>query len=191
MAALGGAAVTALVVIGGALDLDLPHRLLAILAVPLLTAVVVAAATAHRRLLPVSIAALVLFAAESALGGVVALAGRPKWAVALHLAFAGLALAAALLTAAASFRGEPVPAGAWRDYLALTKPRIMVLLLITAAAGMFVGAGGLPDLPKLAVVLTGGALACAGASALNHYLDRDIDALMAIGRRTGRSSQAG
>jgi protoheme IX farnesyltransferase len=92
--------------------------------------------------------------------------------------FAGLALAPALLSAAASFRGEHVPAGAWRDYLALTKPRIMVLLLITAAAGMFVGARGLPDLPQLAVVLAGGALACAGASALNHYLDRDIDALM-------------
>ncbi len=54
----------------------------------------------------------------------------------------------------------------------------MLLLLITAAAGMFVGAGGLPDLPELAVVLAGGALACAGASALNHYLDRDIDAMM-------------
>jgi protoheme IX farnesyltransferase len=178
LAALGAAAVTALVVISGALDLGLPHRLLAILAVPLLTAVVVAAATAHRRLLGFSIAALVLFAGESALGAVVALAGRPEWAVALHLVFAGLALAAALLSAAASFRGEHVPAGAWRDYLALTKPRIMVLLLITAAAGMFVGAGGLPNLPELAIVLAGGALACGGASALNHYLDRDIDALM-------------
>ena len=155
-----------------------PTRLLAILAVPLLSAVVVAAATAHRRLLGISVAALGLFAAESAFGGVVALAGRPEWAVALHLVFAGLALAAALLSAAASFRGERVPAGAWRDYLALTKPRIMVLLLITAAAGMFVGAGGLPNLPELVVVLAGGALACAGASALNHYLDRDIDALM-------------
>ena len=72
--------------------------------------------------------------------------------------------------------------GAWRDYLALTKPRIMVLLLITAAAGMFVGAGGIPNLPALAVVLVGGALASGGASALNHYLDRDIDALM--GERT-------
>jgi heme o synthase len=178
LAALGAAAVTALVVISGALHLGLPHRLLAILAVPLLTAVVVAAATAHRRLLGFSIAALVLFAGESALGAVVALAGRPEWAVALHLVFAGLALAAALLSAAASFRGEHVPAGAWRDYLALTKPRIMVLLLITAAAGMFVGAGGLPNLPELAIVLAGGALACGGASALNHYLDRDIDALM-------------
>ncbi len=178
LAALGAAAVTALVVTSGALHLGLPHRLLAILAVPLLTAVVVAAATAHRPLLGFSIAALVLFAGESALGAVVALAGRPEWAVAFHLVFAGLALAAALLSAAASFRGEHVPAGAWRDYLALTKPRIMVLLLITAAAGMFVGAGGLPNLPELAIVLAGGALACGGASALNHYLDRDIDALM-------------
>ena len=178
LAALGAAAATGLVVISGALHLGLPHRLLAILAVPLLAAVVIAAAAAHRRMLVVSIAALVLFAVESGFGGVVAFAGRPEWAVVLHVALAGLALAAALLTAAESFRGEHVPAGAWRDYVALTKPRIMLLLLITAAAGMFVGAGGLPDLPELAVVLAGGALACAGASALNHYLDRDIDALM-------------
>jgi protoheme IX farnesyltransferase len=178
LAALGAAAVTALVVVSGALHLGLPHKALAILALPLLTAVVVAAATAHRQLLGVSAAALGLFAAESAFGGVVALAGRPEWAVALHLAFAGLALAAALLTAVGAFSGERVPAGAWRDYVALTKPRIMVLLLITSAAGMFVGAGGVPRLPQLVVLLAGGALACGGASALNHYLDRDIDALM-------------
>jgi protoheme IX farnesyltransferase len=178
LAALGAAGATGLVVISGALHLGLPHRVLAILAVPLLAAVVIAAAAAHRRMLVVSIAALALFAVESAFGGVVAFTGRPEWAVVLHVVLAGLALAAALLTAAESFRGKHVPAGAWRDYVALTKPRIMLLLLITAGAGMFVGAGGLPDLPELAVVLAGGALACAGASALNHYLDRDIDALM-------------
>ena len=150
--------------------------------VPPLAAVVVVAAIAHPRMLVISIAALALFAVESAFGGVIALAGRPEWAVVLHVAFAGLALAVALLNAAESFRGERVPAGAWRDYVALTKPRIMLLLLITAAAGMFVGAGGVPDLGDLAVVLVGGALASGGASALNHYLDRDIDALM--GERT-------
>ncbi len=178
LAALAAAGATGLVVTSGALHLGLTHRVLAILAVPLLVAVVIAAAAAHRRMLVVSIAALALFAVESGFGGVVASTGRPEWAVVLHVVLAGLALAAALLTAAESFRGEHVPAGAWRDYVALTKPRIMLLLLITAAAGMFVGAGGLPDLPELAVVLAGGALACAGASALNHYLDRDIDALM-------------
>jgi heme o synthase len=178
LAALGAAAVTALVVVSGALHLGLPHKALVVLAAPLLAAVVVAAATAHRPLLGVSVAALALLAAESVFGAIVAFAGHPGWAVVLHVAFAGLAFAAALLTAAAAFRGERVPAGAWRDYVELTKPRIMLLLLITAAAGMFVGAQGLPRLSQLAVVLAGGALACAGASALNHYLDRDIDALM-------------
>ena len=183
LVAIGGAAVTGLVVVSGALNLGVPHEASAVLAAPPLTAVVLAAAAApHRRLLGISAAALGLLALESAFGGVVALAGHPSWAVVLHLIFGGLAFAAALVSAATAFRGEPVPAGDWRDYVALTKPRIMVLLLITAAAGMFVGAQGMPRLAQLAVVLAGGALACAGASALNHYLDRDIDALM--GERT-------
>jgi heme o synthase len=190
LAALGAAAVTTLVVISGALNLDLPHRALAVLAAPLLVAVLVAAATAHRRLLPVSLAGLALLVTESACGGAVAWTAHAGWAIALHRAFAAFALAATWLTAAATFRGERVAVGAWRDYLALTKPRIMVLLLITAAAGMFVGAGGLPDLWQLGVVLAGGALACAGASALNHYLDRDIDALMG-GRTASRPIVAG
>jgi heme o synthase len=182
LAALGAAAVTTLVVVSGALHLGLPHRALGVLAVPPLAAVVLAAATAHRRLLPISAAALCLLGVGSAFGIIVGLSGHAGWASALHLAFAALTLAAVWLTAAASFRGEHVPAGAWRDYVTLTKPRIMVLLLITAAAGMFVGAQGVPKLWQLAVVLAGGALACAGASALNHYLDRDIDGLM--GERT-------
>jgi protoheme IX farnesyltransferase len=182
LAALGAAAATTLVVMSGALHLGVPHRALGVLAVPPLVAVVLAAASAHRRLLRISVAALCLLGVGSAFGIVVGLSGHAGWASALHLAFAALTLAAVWLTAAASFRGEHVPAGAWRDYVTLTKPRIMVLLLITAAAGMFVGAQGVPNLWKLAVVLAGGALACAGASALNHYLDRDIDGLM--GERT-------
>jgi protoheme IX farnesyltransferase len=182
LAALGAAAVTTLVVISGALHLGVPHRALGVLAVPPLAAVVLAAASAHRALLRISLAALGLLGVGSAFGIVVSLSGHAGWASGLHLAFAALTLAAVWLTAAASFRGEHVPAGAWRDYVTLTKPRIMVLLLITAAAGMFVGAQGVPNLWKLAVVLAGGALACAGASALNHYLDRDIDGLM--GERT-------
>jgi heme o synthase len=182
LAALGAALVTTLVVMSGALHLGLSHRALGVLAVPPLAAVVLAAANAHSHLLKISATALCLLGVGSAFGIVVSLSGHAGWATALHLAFAALTLAAVWLTAAASFRGEHVPAGAWRDYVTLTKPRIMVLLLITAAAGMFVGAQGVPNLGKLAVVLAGGALACAGASALNHYLDRDIDGLM--GERT-------
>src|SRR4029077_20208148 len=52
----------------------------------------------------------------------------------------------------------------------------------TGAAGAFVGAGGVPDWNVFALTIVGLALACGGASALNHYLDRDIDRLM--GSRT-------
>ena len=143
----------------------------------LLTAVALAARLAHPRLLHRAVAAVVLFAAA----GGAALAGAPA---AVHLALGGLALAAAALAAAAAFRrGAPLARAAWRDYVTLTKPRIMSLLLLTGAGGMFVGAGGAPPLRLVAVALGGLALACGGASALNHVLDRDLDRHM---RRTDR-----
>lgn len=71
-----------------------------------------------------------------------------------------------------------------RGYIALTKPRIISLLVFTALGGMFLGARGLPDPVLVLFVLGGGALAAGGANALNHYLDRDIDGLM--GRTAGR-----
>ena len=69
------------------------------------------------------------------------------------------------------------------DYLTLTKPPIISLLLITATGGMFLAAEGIPSLQTLALVLSGGALGAAGANAINHFLDQDIDALMS---RTSR-----
>jgi heme o synthase len=65
--------------------------------------------------------------------------------------------------------------------VALTKPRIMTLLLLTGLCGMIVGAGGWPATWLVAVTMLGLGLACGGASALNHVLDRDIDRAM---RRT-------
>ena len=64
------------------------------------------------------------------------------------------------------------------DYITLTKPPIILLLLITAAGGMFLAAEGLPSLMMLGVVWIGGALASAGANALNHQIDRYIDVIM-------------
>jgi protoheme IX farnesyltransferase len=60
----------------------------------------------------------------------------------------------------------------------------MSLLLLTGAAGFFVGAGRVSSLGAFGLTMLGLALACGGASALNHYLDRDIDKLM--GSRTER-----
>ena len=66
----------------------------------------------------------------------------------------------------------------WRAYLALTKPRIIELLLVTTIPTMFLAAGGFPDWALVCWTLLGGTLAAGGANVLNCYLDRDIDAMM-------------
>ena len=63
-------------------------------------------------------------------------------------------------------------------YLALTKPRVIELLLVTTVPTMFFAAGGFPSLSTLIATLLGGALAAGGANALNCWFDADIDALM-------------
>ncbi len=68
-------------------------------------------------------------------------------------------------------------------YVALTKPRIVELLLVTTVPAMMLAHGGLPPLWLVAVVLVGGSLAAGAASVLNCYIDRDIDQVM---RRTKR-----
>ena len=64
-------------------------------------------------------------------------------------------------------------------YLALTKPRIIELLLVTTLPTMVVAEQGLPSLGLVVWTLLGGALAAGGANALNMVVDRDIDAVMA------------
>ncbi|HEU4676210.1 MAG TPA: heme o synthase [Motilibacteraceae bacterium] len=84
--------------------------------------------------------------------------------------------------------GQRVPGGAGlgavvRAYVALTKPRIIELLLVTTVPVMFLAAGGVPGLGRVLATLGGGALAAGSANALNCWVDRDIDQLM---RRTRR-----
>ena len=80
-------------------------------------------------------------------------------------------------------------------YLALTKPRIIELLLVTTLPTMVVAAKGLPPLGLVVWTLVGGALAAGGANALNMVVDRDIDAVMARTRNrplvTGELSVGG
>ncbi|MCP3992720.1 MAG: protoheme IX farnesyltransferase [Actinomycetia bacterium] len=63
-------------------------------------------------------------------------------------------------------------------FVALTKPRIIELLLVTTVPTMVVAHGGLPPLWLTVFTVIGGTLAAGGANAYNMYLDRDIDALM-------------
>lgn len=63
-------------------------------------------------------------------------------------------------------------------YVALTKPRIIELLLVTTVPTQVVAARGLPPLGLVAATVLGGALAAGGANAINMYVDRDIDAVM-------------
>src|SRR3954452_14808974 len=66
-----------------------------------------------------------------------------------------------------------------RDYLALTKPRIIVLLLITTVTTMFVADPAGPPLLTILWTMLGGYLPAGGAGAINHFVDRDRDARMA------------
>jgi heme o synthase len=65
------------------------------------------------------------------------------------------------------------------DYVALTKPRIIELLLVTTVPTMIVAAKGMPSLWLIAATVIGGTLAAGGANAINMYVDRDIDRVMA------------
>ena len=67
------------------------------------------------------------------------------------------------------------------DYLALTKPRLNVLVVATSAAGYYLGVAGSVDLVSMAEAVAGTALVAGGAAVLNQLVERDTDALM---RRT-------
>ncbi len=69
------------------------------------------------------------------------------------------------------------------DYVNLTKPLIVALLLTTTMGGMLVAARGLPPLNIFVLTMVGGAFAAGGSNALNSYIDRDVDKVMGRTRR--------
>jgi protoheme IX farnesyltransferase len=76
---------------------------------------------------------------------------------------------------------QAAEAGALRrvaDYVELAKPRIVLMVLVTAFVGFYLGSESVPDYPKLVQMLLGTALAAAGTLALNQFLERDTDAKM-------------
>ena len=155
--------------------------------------------------------ATALFAVQVVVGALQITTSLADWAVALHLALGALIWALAAAAVFVSYfesrtfgTGVPVtdpeagspeqtpgtaPASspALRDrvsaYVALTKPRIIELLLVTTVPAMFLAARGVPPLGLVFWTLLGGTLAAGAANAINCYIDRDIDMLMTRTRR--------
>jgi protoheme IX farnesyltransferase len=74
--------------------------------------------------------------------------------------------------------GTRAPRTRLGGFVALTKPRIVELLLITTLPTMVLAENGLPAVRLMVMTLLGGALAAGGANAMNMVIDRDIDGLM-------------
>ena len=140
-----------------------------------------------------------VFAAEILIGALSASGVAPAAISTLHFGVAGVAWA--LLVRVLLLSGTaPAPAletgGVWatrelvRDYFRVTKPGIMLLLLTTTLGAMLIAGAGWPSPSLVLLTLLGGAFASGGASALNCYIDRDIDVVMARTRKrpipTGR-----
>jgi protoheme IX farnesyltransferase len=150
---------------------------------------------------PVFVAAVVtgvLFLAQVLVGAFNVLRGFPTFINGLHIATASAVWAGMVVFSVLAMqyvRLSPLrakiilrtavrrPAMALADYFALTKPIIMVLLLMTTVGAMIVAGHGWPPVDLLLWTLLGGALASGGASALNQVIDRQLDQHMA---RTAR-----
>ncbi|HET7009251.1 MAG TPA: heme o synthase [Anaerolineales bacterium] len=146
--------------------------------------------------------ASVLIVAQAWIGARSVLEGIPPVLTGLHVATAAALWSALVISTSLTARvpGEsleesPEPqasaslAGSMGAYFLLTKPAILLLLLFTTLAGMVVGRGSWPPWSIVVGTMVGGALAAAGASALNQYTDRRTDVLMA--RTRGRPIPAG
>jgi protoheme IX farnesyltransferase len=80
--------------------------------------------------------------------------------------------------ASRSAPADRTPLDVIRGYVALTKPRIIELLLVTTVPTMILAEGGLPSVWLVLATLVGGTLAAGSANTINCYVDRDIDSVM-------------
>jgi len=145
----------------------------------------------QRLILPAATFTGVLFVGQAMVGWLKVERGFPLDLIGLHAATAAAVWAAHIVwTAGAGLAGrtaeeealesaQPVDsAQRRRDLLALTKPVIVVLLLVTTYAGMVVGGKQIPSAGLTFWTLLAGALAAGGSGAVNQYIDRDLDQRM-------------
>jgi protoheme IX farnesyltransferase len=190
--------------LGGAATAMFLHRVLAAIATLLVLWTAIRARTdagRHAASVRLSTLALALFAAQIVVGAANVWTRLRPWAVVAHVALSVLiwATVVALATVASRravrrTRAEPETDQRLADeqrslrdtvtaFYRLTKPRIVLLLLITTLPAMVLAAEEVPSIRLILATLVGGALAASSANAINMYLDRDIDAIM---RRTRR-----
>jgi len=168
------------------------HRFVAGLVGLLIIGSVVQSWRLRRQDEPVFVAAIVtgaLFLAQILVGGLNVLQGFPSFLNGLHIATASAVWAGIVVLAVLSLqyvRLQPLASrlrakavrdlrGAVADYFALTKPIIMVLLLLTTVGAMVVAGHGWPPADLLFWTIIGGGLASGGASTLNQVIDRQLD----------------
>jgi protoheme IX farnesyltransferase len=192
--------------LGGATTAMFAHRILAASVFLLVLWVAIRARTMAARskdLVVLSTLTLCLFMGQIVSGALNVWTRLRPWAVVLHVALSVLIWATLVALATVSRRpavaADPLEdttvdpdgdttqpdGGSLRDtiiaYVRLTKPRIIVLLLITTVPAMMLAAQGIPSLGLMLATLVGGTVAAGSANAINMYLDRDIDEIM---RRT-------
>ncbi len=189
--------------LGGAATAMFAHRVLAAAVFLLVLWVAIRARTMTGRskdLVVLSTIALALFVGQILSGALNVLSRLRPWAVVLHVALSVLIWSTVVALATVSRRlaqragstaepgadvGDATAGGSFRDtvtaYVRLTKPRIIVLLLITTVPAMVLAAQGLPSVWLMIATVLGGTVAAGSANAINMYLDRDIDQVM---RRT-------
>jgi heme o synthase len=187
--------------LGGAATAMFLHRALAAISMLLVLWTAVRARidpARHPVTVRLSTIALVSFVVQIFVGAANVWTRLRPWAVVAHVALSVLIWATVVALATVARRvaaprepteveeaTPPVGRASARDvvsaYVRLTKPRIVVLLLITTVPAMVLAARGLPSPWLILATLLGGALAAGSANAINMYLDRDIDAIM---RRT-------
>ena len=189
--------------LGGAATAMFLHRVLAAASLLLTLWLAIRARTLprpSRDLTALTTLALALFVVQVMIGAANVWTRLRPWAVVLHVALSVLIWATLVALATLARRdagpeaerseaGAEVMAGprSLREtmvtYLGLTKPRIILLLLVTTVPAMVLAARGLPSPWLMLATLAGGTVAAGSANAINCYLDRDVDEVM---RRTRR-----